>query len=180
MAFKPSARRKAREEMGELDLTPYMNFVMILIPVIMQASEYIRLATLKIDLPSGGGASSFRQESETEEQQQTIDLAVAITSQGFTITSSQARLPIIPKVGDEYDFKALREKLWELKQQIRGRYVDDTKIIIAASLDTRYEVIVQTMDATRVYIEELEGEGEHANVRSHIMFPDVSLSPGIT
>lgn len=172
MAFKPSERRKAEEEPGELDLTPYMNFVMILIPVIMQASEYIKLAMIPIDLPPAKGQSiSQSEQQEPEEQQKTLDLAVSITSGGFTITSAQAKLPIIPLKGDEYDYDELNKQLWELKQQVRGQFSDDTRIIIAVAQDIRYEVIVKTMDATRLHTEGLS---------SYIMFPDASLSPGIT
>jgi biopolymer transport protein ExbD len=170
MAFKPSKRRKAQEEMGELDLTPYMNFVMILIPVIMQASEYIKLAMLKIDLPPSAPSSSAGGVVE-EAPQQTLDLAVSITSGGFTITSSKARLPIIPLKGNEYDYDELHKKLWEIKQQVQGQYPDEENIIIAAAQDIRYEVIVKTMDASRSHREGL---------RTYLMFPSVALSPGIT
>jgi len=170
MAFKPSERRKSHEEEEELDLTPYMNFVMILIPVIMQASEYIKLAMIPIDLPPSSGPSSSGEQEEQEEQQ-TLDLAVSITSGGFTITSAQARLPIIPLKGGDYDYEALNAKLWDLKQQVRGQYSDDTKIVIASAQDIRYEVIVKTMDATRVHQE---------GMSTFEMFPSVSLSPGIT
>ena len=87
MAFKPSLSRKAAEGPEELDLTPYMNFVMILIPVIMQASEYIKLAMIPINLPPAPGASSASGPVEPEPVEETLDLAVAITSGGFTITA---------------------------------------------------------------------------------------------
>lgn len=170
MAFKPSQRRKSEGEPEELDLTPYMNFVMILIPVIMQASEYIKLAMIPINLPPAPGASTGGGPVE-EEPEETLDLAVAITSGGFTITAASARLPIIPLKDDEYDYEKLNQELWKLKQQAQGKYPDDTKIVIASGQDIRYEVIVKTMDATRVYQE---------NSRSFMMFPDVSLSSGIT
>ena len=171
MAFKPSLSRKAAEGPEELDLTPYMNFVMILIPVIMQASEYIKLAMNPINLPPAPGASSAGGPVEREPVEETLDLAVAVTSGGFTITASSARLPIIPLKDDDYDYEKLNEELWKLKQQIQGKYPDDTKIMIASGQDIHYEVIVKTMDATRVHQE---------GVRSFMMFPDVSLSSGIT
>lgn len=170
MAFKPSKRRKAQEEPGELDLTPYMNFVMILIPVIMQASEYIKIAMLKIDLPPAQGQGSSSP-TDAPPPQETLDLSVSITSGGFTIASAKARLPIIPLKGTEYDYEELSKKLWEIKQQIQGKYPDDQNIVIAASQDIRYEVIVKTMDASRSRTE---------GVKSYIMFPSVALSPGIT
>ena len=171
MAFKPSARRKSESGAEELDLTPYMNFVMILIPVIMQASEYIKLAMLKIDLPPAPGAGSAGAQEPLPPEQETLDLAVAVTKGGFTITSKSATMPIIPLKGTEYDYAELNKKLWELKQQVGGQYPDDTKIIIAAGMDIAYGVIVKTMDATRVFKSD-------KGIQS--LFPDVSLSPGIT
>ncbi len=170
MAFKPSKRRKAQEEPGELDLTPYMNFVMILIPVIMQASEYIKIAMLKIDLPPAQGQGTASP-TDAPPPQETLDLSVSITSGGFTIASAKARLPIIPLKGTEYDYDELSKKLWEIKQQIQGQYPDDQNIVIAASQDIRYEVIVKTMDASRSRTE---------GTKSYIMFPSFALSPGIT
>jgi biopolymer transport protein ExbD len=170
MAFKPSERRKSEEGPEELDLTPYMNFVMILIPVIMQASEYIKLAMIPINLPPAQGPS-IGGPTEQETPEETLDLAVAITSGGFTITAASARLPIIPLKDDDYDYEKLNQDLWKLKQQAQGKYPDDTKIVIASGQDVRYEVIVKAMDATREYKE---------NNKSYMMFPDVSLSSGIT
>lgn len=173
MAFKPSEKRKTQEGTDELDLTPYMNFVMILIPVLMQATEYVKLAMLKIDLPPAkGGASGGQAETPPPPEEETLDLAVAVTKGGFTITSKTATMPIIPLKGDKYDYAELGKQLWQLKQQVTGRYPDDTKIIIAASLETRYEIIVKTMDASRVYVDK--------DGKQHLLFPDASLSPGIT
>ena len=172
MAFKPSKARTHEEEPEELDLTPYMNFVMILIPVIMASSEYTKLAMIPIDLPSTGGGASSPTDGPVEEPEAKLSLAVSITSQGFTITSEQARLPIIPLKGTEYDYEALGQKLWDLKEQVRGQFPDENDIIIASAQDIQYNVIIQTMDATRMYVEE--------NGTRHDVFPNVSLSPGIT
>lgn len=171
MAFKPSQRRSTEEGMEELDLTPYMNFVMILIPVIMQASEYIKLAMLKIDLPPAQGGGGGQSETPPPPEEETLDLAVAITKNGFTIVSKTATMPIIPLKGTEYNFEELNKQLWDLKQQVTGQYPDDTKIIISAGLEVRYEVIIKTMDATRSF--------KTPDNKLHVMFPDVSLSPGI-
>ena len=172
MAFKPSKARTHTEEADELDLTPYMNFVMILIPVIMASSEYTKLAMIPIDLPSTGGGASTPIDEQTGEPPPKLSLAVSITSQGFTITSEKARLPIIPLKGTEYDYEALAEKLWDLKQQVRGQFEDENDIVIASAQDIQYEVIIKTMDATRVFMED--------GTTPRNMFPNVSLSPGIT
>ena len=172
MAFKPSKARTHTEEAEELDLTPYMNFVMILIPVIMASSEYTKLAMIPIDLPSSGGGASTGLNEEAEEPPPKLSLAVAITSQGFTITSEKARLPIIPLKGTEYDYEALGQKLWDLKQQVRGEFEDENDIMIASAQDIQYVVIIKTMDATRVFMED--------GTIPRNMFPNVSLSPGIT
>ena len=173
MAFRPSKARTHTEEAEELDLTPYMNFVMILIPVIMASSEYTKLAMIPIDLPSTGPSSSAADpNSPPPEEVAKLSLAVSITSQGFTITSEKARLPIIPLKGTEFDYEQLSAKLWDLKQQVRGQFPDEDDIIIASAQDIKYEVIIKAMDATRVYMEN--------GTTPRNMFPNVSLSPGIT
>ncbi|MBT5875014.1 MAG: hypothetical protein HOH43_16470 [Candidatus Latescibacteria bacterium] len=173
MAFKPSKARTHTEEADELDLTPYMNFVMILIPVIMASSEYTKLAMIPIDLPSTGPSSQAGDpNAPPPEEVAKLSLAVSITSQGFTITSEKARLPIIPLKGTEFDYEDLTAKLWALKQQVRGQFPDENDIVIASAQDVKYEVIIKTMDATRVFMED--------GIRPKMMFPNVSLSPGIT
>jgi hypothetical protein len=57
-------------------------------------------------------------------------------------------LKTLPKTGDEYDYKALSEFL----QQVKSRYPTVTAASVLLEQDIPYDVLVQTMDNTRVWL----------------------------
>ena len=176
MAYRPSYRRTISGEEVEPNLTPIMNLMVVLIPLLLTSAEFIKIGSIELNLPPAAGP--IIPGEETREKIRTLDLTVSITSEGFYISSALAVLrpkdgkgPSIPKKPDgSYDFEALSRMLLEIKQKAEGKFPDLENIIIQAEPDVDYQTLVSTMDASRSI--KLE------NGRLPL-FPQVSLSAGI-
>lgn len=177
MAFRPSFRRSVEPEDIELNMTPVMNLMVCMIPLLLSTAQLIKIGVIDLNLPPAVGTSVTQLEAPKEVQKK-LDLAITITNQGFYISSSLAILkstsgqgPTIPmKPNGQYDFEALSRKLFEIKKQAIGSFSDTENIIIQAEPDIQYQLLVDTMDAARsIKIDD----------RTYTLFPEVSLASGV-
>lgn len=178
MAYRPSRRGKREFGMVHTNITPMMNLMVVLIPLLLTSTEFVRLGVIEINLPPAAvGPEGMMLNELPQEERKKLDLAVTITDKGFFISSSLAVLsgeregaPSIPLADEEHDFQALSDKLYEIKKKAGEQFPDSNQIIIMAEPDVGYQTIVSTMDAAR----SIRTEGKLME-----LFPEVSLSAGI-
>jgi len=157
-----SSRRGGRRnvETAELNITAFMNLMVILVPFLLITAVFSRLAILELNLP---GSSS----EPVDPQEQVFQLEVIVRSDKIEVGDrNQGLLGIYPNTVDGYDYEALGTKLSELK----GRYPAKTDASILLEQDIAYDTLVQVMDTVRVAVE----VDEDAIVRSDL-FPDISI-----
>ena len=154
--------RHHNEDTAELNITAFMNLMVILVPFLLITAVFSRLAILELNLP---GSSS----EPVDPQEQTFQLEVIVRTDKIEVGDrNQGLLGIYPNSGDGYDYEALSTKLSELKD----RYPQKTDAAILLEQDIAYDTLVQVMD--RVRIEEEIDETEESIVRSDL-FPDISI-----
>ena len=117
------------EEPADTDVTPMLNLMIILIPVLLTSSEMVKIGSVEMKLPEasqgGGGAGGGAEAAKAE-----LSAAVAVTDKGFYLfhyfqqqggaaaASLKDRAPDIPLLqSGNYDYPALNQKLAELKQR---------------------------------------------------------------
>ena len=157
-----SRRRGGRHnvETAELNITAFMNLMVILVPFLLITAVFSRLAILELNLP---GSST----EPVDPQDQTFQLEVIVRKDKIEIGDrNQGLLGIYPNTDDGYDYPALEEKLLELKKA----YPSKTDASILFESDIEYDTLVQVMDKVRVG-EKVEGL---AIVRLDL-FPDISI-----
>ena len=175
MARKPSDRRHGDEGDTDLNLIPIMNLVLMLIPAILITAAFVEITVINVSAPQIGGGAP--QEPQEKPDKPPLNLTIVLTDQGFTIAGAGGVLgqeqedpnaqkgPTIPMTSDgKYDWPALTKKLVEIKDA----FPEETKVIINAEPDIKYEFLVGTMDASRETSDHRE------------LFPDVVLSAGIS
>jgi biopolymer transport protein ExbD len=87
MARKPSERRNYKDENMELDLTPMMNLIAILIPVLLVSTAFVELAVINVAAPAIGSSSDDKKPEDTPEKPP-LNLTITITDQGYTLAGS--------------------------------------------------------------------------------------------
>ena len=169
MAYRPSFRRSRENESTEPNMTPIMNLMVVLIPLLLSSAQLIKISVIELNWPPAAGA----QMDKPKEKQLKLDLAVTITDQGFYISSSSAVMqkkkkgPSIPKVDGEYDYELLTKTLYSIKKKAAGRFNDMNAIVIQAEPKVAYQTLVSTMDATR----SIKVDNNRV-----LLFPEVSVS----
>jgi len=156
-------RRRNRHniETAELNITAFMNLMVILVPFLLMTAVFSRLAILELNLP---GSST----EPVDPQEQTFQLEIIVRKGKIEVGDrNQGLLGIYPSNEEgEYDYEALSGKLSELK----GKYPSKTDASILLESDISYDTVVQVMDRVRVAVE-IEDE---AIVRNEL-FPDISI-----
>jgi len=157
---RKSGRRNV--ETAELNITAFMNLMVILVPFLLITAVFSRLAVLELNLP---GSSS----EPVEPQEQAFQLEVIIRADKIEVGDrNQGLIGVYPNKGDGYDYEALSNKLSELKR----RYPSKTDASILLEQDIEYDTLVQVMD--RVRIAERVDE-EEQSVKRFDLFPDISI-----
>ena len=148
-------------ETAELNITAFMNLMVILVPFLLITAVFSRLAILELNLP---GSST----EPVEPQEQTFQLEVIVRMDKIEVGDrNQGLLGIYPNSADgEYDYDALSVKLAELKK----RYPQKTDASILLESDIAYDTLVQVMDRVRV-----EEELSDDSVVRNDLFPDISI-----
>lgn len=176
MAYRPSLRRHRQSESTDLNLTPIMNLMVVMIPLLLSSAQFIKIGVIELNLPPSAGAVGLAGAKPTETAR-TLDLTISITEKGFYLSTSSAVLqrqpgsgPSIPlKETGEYDFAALSRQLYEIKNK-SAEYSDTDAVVIQAENRVLYQILVSTMDAARSI--SIDG-------RPVVLFPQVSLSAGV-
>ena len=162
MYHRRKGGRRANQETAELNITAFMNLMVILVPFLLITAVFSRLAVLELNLP---GSST-----ETEEpQEQTFQLEIIVREDKIEVGDrNQGLLGVYPNTDDGYNYEALSSKLSELK----NRYPSKTDASILLEQDIEYDTLVQVMD--RVRIAERVDEDEQS-VKRFDLFPDISI-----
>src|SRR5262249_10861864 len=162
------AKEDELEESGELNLVPYLDIVTnIVIFLLASVTTYqLGLSNVNVSSPTFGVGSG-------QEGPPPLNLTITVTQNGFTIAASGAVLyspantsPTIPK--EPTDTTLPWDKLTAKAREIKDAYSDEHTVTIGANPDVSYEILVKTMDAVR------------QDAKGKLLFPDVSLSAGVT
>ncbi|MDH4108095.1 MAG: biopolymer transporter ExbD [Gammaproteobacteria bacterium] len=156
------SRRHGRRnvETAELNITAFMNLMVVLVPFLLITAVFSRLAIVELNLP---GSSN----EPVEEQELTFQLEVIVRDDRIEVGDRNiGALGIYPNGADGYDFEALSKKLTELKRS----YPDKTDASILLESDISYDTLVQVLDRVRIE-ETIDGD---SIVRSDL-FPDISI-----
>jgi biopolymer transport protein ExbD len=131
--------RRLRKRAVELDITAFMNLIVVLVPFLLTTTVFTRLSILELNLPAG--SSGFN------ELKGDLQLEVVIRRDALEIGDRVGGL--IGRIEDTasgHDYPALSA----LMQRLKARFPDKLEATILSEPDTSYDVLVQTMDAVRV------------------------------
>jgi len=172
-------RVHVEEEVGELNIVPYLDIVVNLVMfMLLSMTGLISLGVLNVSTPKIGGAAATT--AGEQQEQPKLLLTVAIAKQGFYVagaggvlgadaaTPDAVRPPTIPLKDGKHDYVALTEQLRTIKE----KFPNETAVILSADMDVVYEILIQTMDACR----EVTVKNPDGTTERKALFFDVSLS----
>ncbi len=179
------------EEMGELNIVPFLDIVVNLIIFLLATVEAVlTMAQIEAQLPSLGRRVGRQQ---LDEQGSTLNLSVTITRAGIIVSGSGGKLApgctqtqtgrvvTVPAQGGRLVWtQESRDEngnphvvpgptasaLTQCAERIHTEFPDETKVIVSADPEIEFEHLVGTMDALR-------------GTEAEPLFPDVMLSAGV-
>jgi len=173
--------RRAPKEAPELNITTFLNLMVVLVPFLLITAVFSRITILELSLPTGEGSSSSAK--------QELSIEVIVRQKGLEIGNGKqvlARFPLLKEedvqlaVDEEgnkdisklYDLKLLSEYLVKIK----GKYPAKTDAVVLMEPDIEYRVLISVMDAVRsTFIRQQGAEGEADVLQQVELFPDIAI-----
>ncbi len=158
--------KRRHQEDPDLDITSFMNLMIILVPVLLMSMVLSRTTILDLKLPDQADSSI----PVTEEPPQQLE--IIIRADKFEVNyPAGVKLKWIEKSPEgEYDFALLSSVLQETKRLLQGRGIDKKDLYILSEKDTDYQTLVSTMDTARSFKAVVA-----ANLVDAELFPEISL-----
>lgn len=153
------ARRRRHQEPQELNITSFMNLMVILVPFLLITAVFSRMAILELNIPTA--------ESVVQEQEPEFSLEVIVRSDAIEVGDRNAGvLSRMPAVDGNYDLEALTTYL----KRVKATFPDQLAVTLLLESEVDYEALVQVMDAVRTYRVEEVGNFSRAE-----LFPEISI-----
>ena len=164
-------RKKSRNKEADLDITSFMNLMIILVPVLLLNMVFATTAVLELKLPDLASESVPNPNPKND----MLELLI-FDNEMLVYYPSGNPMKRIGKIADPetgeqvYDYALLSEFLQQLKLSIKETGVDKKDIFILSQQNTEYKTIVKTMDTVRSYKAVIV-----ASVVDAVLFPEISL-----
>jgi biopolymer transport protein ExbD len=159
---KRRARRQRHKEAEELNITAFMNLMVVLTPFLLITAVFSRLAILELNLPAA-------QSQATVDEPPEFQLEITVRESGIEIGDRNAgTLNRIDKAGDDYRLDELSAYLSRIKQQFPEKA--DATLLLEPEIS--YQLLVAVMD--RVRMAESRDPADNRLVKSDL-FPEVSI-----
>lgn len=156
-------RRRRHKDEADLNITAFMNLMVILVPFLLITAVFSRLAVLDLKVPTA--------QSESTSEPPAEELELEITVRESSIEVGDRNGGILSRFTNDnasYDLAALSDYLQRVKRQFPHKA--DATLLLEPEIS--YEVLVQIMDTVRVA--QLVPEGA-TDVVSVELFPEISI-----
>ena len=159
-----SVRRRIRARKHpsvELNITAFMNLMVVLVPFLLMTAVFTHMTILELNLPAADS------EKNTSSKKPVFELIVTIRDKAIILSDNKGgTIKKIQAKDDGHNFILLTETL----KLVKSRFPDKTNATILSEANVSYDILVQVMDAVRMYRTILDSELIDAE-----LFPDISI-----
>jgi len=145
----------------DLDITTFMNLMVILVPFLLISAVFSRVTILELSVPTAAGGAATVQPNFTIE--------VVVRKAGLELSNGAQVVAALPKKDDDYDLEKLSAMLVRLKKDYPQK--DDATVLMEP--DIEYDSLIRVMDTLREKIEPAEEKGKEG--RKLVLFPLISI-----
>ena len=154
------------QEAVELNITAFMNLMVILVPFLLITAVFSRLTVVELNLPALDAVAKQQEEVK-------LQLQLVVRSDEFIIQG--ANIGIIQRFSREGDDAASWKKFSDVLLEIKRRFPDEDSITLLFEKKVDYKTLIQVMD----YVRSVDLV-EMAQVQTYELFPNISIgdAPG--
>jgi len=169
MSFRSRRRRDKQHETVELNITAFLNLMVILVPFLLITAVFSRITVLELNIPPAPPVLPLNQDNKPKKE---FQLVVTIRDDKIEVGDTVGGLiKSIRHSADGYDLTALSKLLKIIKE----RFPKKTTASILLEPDISYDALIQVMDTVRV----IKVEQEDTFVKAEL-FPDISIGDAPT
>ena len=182
-------KRRLKREAAHLELTAFINLIVVLVPFLLSTAVFTRLAVMDLALPAPSSGGPLDQIKAGE-----LQLEVVIRKDAFEVgdrvggliqridkaapaapnatgASGAAGVAVPPTPGSSV---ASLKTLNALMLQIKQKFPDKTEVSVLAEPETSYDQLIQVMDAVRAAPTSRIENGSAKIVMAEL-FPDIAV-----
>jgi len=155
-------RRRATAEQAELDMTTFMNLMVVLVPFLLITAVFSRITVVELSLPTANAGGAAPAEPA-------VRIEVIVRGDGLELANGDNVVARIPMNGEDYDLAALSQAVQALKQQYPNH--DAASVLLEPQIE--YDHLIQVMDVVRSA--EIPSEEEVSGYQRLALFADISI-----
>ena len=160
MARKHHYKRRTKTDAHEIDVTTFLNLMVVLVPFLLITAVFSRLTIVELDLPSAASGSNSNPD--------TFRVEVVVRDEGIEISNGTDVIASIPKKEDEFDLETLSEFMVMLKQEYPSH--ESASVLMEAQIP--YDYLIRVMDVVRNVELPVEGQEE---LQLYALFTEISV-----
>ena len=137
--MKRRLRRRSRlHEPTEINITAFMNLMVILVPFLLITAVFSRITILELNLPAAGSGQA--------QNEHRFELEITVRENSIEVGDRDGGLiKRIPALDTGHDIAQLSELL----QQVKARFPEKIDATLLLEAETPYDTLVQVMDKVR-------------------------------
>jgi biopolymer transport protein ExbD len=159
MGRRQRYRRRTREA-PELDITTFMNLMVVLVPFLLISAVFSRVTIMELSVPTAAGGAAVGNPN--------FSIEVIVRKTGLELANGASVVAAIPNQDGHYDM----DKLSKMLVRLKGDYPQKTDATVLMEPDIEYDVLIQAMDTLRQAEIPREGSEEPGTMT---LFPDISI-----
>ena len=155
-------RRSGSSELPEINITAFMNLMVILVPFLLITAVFSRITILELNLPAA--ATQTQQDKQDKE---TLQLEVIVRKDSIEVGDlAGGLLKRIDITSSGHDL----QQLSDLLQAVKARFPDKLDATLLLEADVPYETVVAVMDKVRA-----ASVVQAGSVLQAELFPEISI-----
>ena len=149
--MKLGRKKKRMDEVVELNITAFMNLMVILVPFLLITAVFSRMTVIELNLPA------LNAKSNGEQQELKLQLQIAVTADSYTV--QDATLGVMKVIsrrdehGDVWAEEEKQKKLWKpliaVLLELKIRFPDVQDISLLLDRNVNYRSMIELMDHVR-------------------------------
>ena len=153
-------RRSRHRDTPELNITSFMNLMVVLVPFLLITAVFSRITILELSVPTASGGSQVVKPN--------FAIEVIVRKAGLELANGSSVVAAIPNQMGEYDL----EKLTRILLRLKNDYPEKDDATVLMEPDIQYDHLIRVMDTLRETQIPEEGSGE---LRKMALFPKISI-----
>ena len=137
MARKHHYRRRSKEQLTEMDVTTFLNLMVVLVPFLLITAVFSRIAIVELDLPSSASVAVA--------QEPKFRVEVIVREGGLEIGNGKSVIAALPMKDGEYDLERLSQYMVSLKED--NPTTESASVLLEPTI--AYDYLIQVMDVVR-------------------------------